>query len=137
MKILWNSKGKGRNKVPMVRVDNPEFYGRKNKMIDARLYFYKMYHPNEETKGYVILHLDADISNFAKENLVKVNQRTWLLIQNQKLWTDNIELNKIAINFCKLQDLNKTIRNKTGKERTINFQKELEKYIKEKGANND
>lgn len=115
------SKGKGRNKVPMVRVDNPEYYGRKKKMIDARLYFYKMYHPNEKTKGFVILHLDANISNFDEENLVKVTQRTWLLIQNQRMWTNNIELNKIAINICKLQDLNKKIRNKTGKERTINF----------------
>lgn len=115
-KIYWHSKGKGREKVAIVRVDNPEYYGRKKNQIDARLYFYKNYHPNEDTKGYVILHLDNDRSNFSKENLVKVKQRVWLLIQNQNLWSDNIEMNKLAINVASLQDASKTIRNKKGKD---------------------
>ena len=67
--ILWISKGRNRPKVPMVRVDNPEYYGRVNKQIDARLYYYKSYHPEESTKGYVILHLDNNNTNFDKDNL--------------------------------------------------------------------
>ena len=117
--ILWISKGRNRPKIPMVHVDNPQYYGRVNKQIDARLYYYKLYHPEEETKGYVILHLDNDNTNFKEENLVKVKQRVWNLLLNQKLWTNNKDLNKTAILVATYQDESKTKRNKTGKEKGI------------------
>ena len=116
--ILWISKDKNRPKIPMVRVENPEYYGRNKKNIDARLYYYKQYHPNEDTKGYVILHLDNDNTNFDKKNLVKVKQRVWNLLLNQKLWSNNKELNKLSILVATYQDESKTKRNKTGKEKT-------------------
>lgn len=118
-KILWISKGRDRPKIPMVRVDNPQYYGRVNKQIDARLYYYKNYHPKEDTKGYVILHLDNDNTNFNEDNLVKVKQRVWNLILNQKLWTNNKEINKTSILIATYQDLSKTKRNKVGKEKRI------------------
>ena len=118
MEILWQSKGKNREKVAVVRVENPEYYGRcpRKKQIPARLYYYKKYHPEENTKGCVIVHLDNDKSNFAEDNLIKISQRAWLLIQNQKLWTDNKEINKTAILITTSQDKNKLLRGKTGKE---------------------
>lgn len=119
IQIYWASKGKGKEKVPMIRVDNPEYYGRSKKAIDARLYYYKKYHPEEDTKGYVILHLDNDKSNFAKDNLVKVKQRVWNLILNQHLWTNSKELNKTSILIATYQDESKTKRNKTGKDKEI------------------
>ena len=115
--ILWFSKCKNRPKIPMVKVDNPEYYGRNKKNIDARLYYYKKYHPKEDTKGYVILHLDNDNTNFKKSNLVKVKQRVWNLLLNQRLWTNDKKLNKISILIATYQDESKTLRNKRGKEK--------------------
>ena len=115
-KILWISKGKNRAKIPMIKVEKPEYYGRIKKYIDARLYYYKKFHPKEDTKGYVILHLDNNKENFEKDNLIKVKQRVWNLILNQKLWCDDKEINKLSILVATYQDESKTKRNKTGKE---------------------
>lgn len=115
-KIIWSSKGKNRPKIPMIRVENPEYYGRVKKHIDARLYYYKKYHPQEDTKGYVILHLDNDNTNFSEDNLVKVKQRVWNLLLNQRLWTNNKQINQTSILIATYQDESKTKRNKRGKE---------------------
>lgn len=116
MKIMWHSKGKNREKVAIVKVDNPEYYGRKKNQIPARLYYYKKYHPEESTKGFVIVHLDNDKSNFNEDNLIKISQRAWLLIQNQHLWTNDKNINMTSILITTSQDKNKLLRGKTGKE---------------------
>lgn len=70
---------------------------------EARRYYYKQYHPNEDIKGYRILQLDMDPWNFKEDNLVKVSPRVMNCLLNNNLLTDNPELNKTAIQTLELE----------------------------------
>ena len=67
------------------------------RFVDKRVVKWLEYYPNDELKGYVILHLDNDPFNFAKDNLVKVKKEIFLLMLNNHLYFSNKELNKSAI----------------------------------------
>lgn len=70
---------------------------------DARRYYYKQYYPNEDIKGYRIVQLDMNPFNFAKNNLVKVTPRVMNCLLNNHLLTNNVELNKVAIQTIELE----------------------------------
>lgn len=72
---------------------------------DARRYYYKQYHPDEDITGYRILQLDMNPFNFKEENLVKVTPRIMNCLLNNKMLSDNVELNKMAIETLKLEML--------------------------------
>ena len=67
------------------------------KFVDKRIVEYLKYNPNEDLNGYVILHLDNDPLNFAKENLIKVKKEVHMYMLNHKLYFDNPELTKTGI----------------------------------------
>lgn len=70
---------------------------------DARRYYYKQYYPNEDIKGYRIVQLDMNPFNFAKNNLVKITPRAMNCLLNNHLLTNNVELNKVAIQTIELE----------------------------------
>ena len=73
--------------------------------MDARRYYYQQYHPNENIKGYRIVQLDMNPYNFNEDNLVKVTPTVMNCILNNKLLTDNVELNKRAIEIIEFEQL--------------------------------
>lgn len=73
------------------------------KHMDARRYYYQLYYPNEDIKGYRILQLDMNPFNFDKDNLVKVTPQVMNRLLNNKLLSDDIELNKKAIKYIELE----------------------------------
>lgn len=70
---------------------------------DARRYYYKKYHPNEDIKGYRIVQLDMNPFNFAKNNLVKVTPRVMNCLLNNHLLTNDVALNRVAIQTIELE----------------------------------
>ena len=70
---------------------------------DARRYFYRQYHPNEDIKGYRILQLDMNPWNFDEDNLVKITPRIMNCLLNNNLLSNNVELNKMAIQTLELE----------------------------------
>ncbi len=82
-------------------------FGSKGKKQEARRYFYKQYHPDEDIKGYRILQLDMNPWNFEEENLVKVTPKIMNCLLNNHLLSENPELNKLAIQTLELEQLTK------------------------------
>ena len=70
---------------------------------DARRYFYRQYHPDEDIKGYRILQLDMNPWNFDENNLVKVTPRIMNCLLNNNLLSNNVELNRMAIQTLELE----------------------------------
>ena len=79
---------------------------------DARRYYYKQYFPDEDIKGLRILQLDMNPFNFDKENLVAITPQVMNCLLNNRLLSDNVELNKLAIETIKVELQNKKIRRK-------------------------
>lgn len=77
---------------------------------DARRYFYKQYHPNEDINGYRILQLDMNPWNFNEDNLVKVTPRIMNCLLNNNLLSNNVELNKMAIQTLLLEEVCKKLK---------------------------
>ena len=77
---------------------------------DARRYFYKQYHPNEDIKGYRILQLDMNPWNFDEDNLVKITPRIMNCLLNNQLLSNNPALNKIAIQTLLLEEVCKKLK---------------------------
>ena len=73
------------------------------KHVEARRYYYQQYYPDEDIKGYRIVQLDMNPFNFDKDNLVKVTPQTMNRLLNNKLLSDNAELNKKAIKYVELE----------------------------------
>ena len=67
------------------------------KFVDKRIVVWKKYNPEDDLKGYCILHLDNDPLNFDINNLAKVKKEVFLLMLNHKLLFNNAELNKTSI----------------------------------------
>lgn len=99
MKIsIWKDRP-GRTRIMVLYGDG--------KHEDARRYYYKKYHPNEDIKGFRILQLDMNPFNFKKSNLVKLTPRVMNCLLNNHLLSNNAKLNKLAINTLELEFLTK------------------------------
>ncbi len=69
----------------------------KDGMKDKRVVEWLKHNPNDNLKGYVIIHLDKNTTNFDIDNLAKVKKEVFLLMLNNKIYYDNPELNKTSI----------------------------------------
>lgn len=78
---------------------------------EARRYYYKQYHPNDEIKGFRILQLDMNPYNFKKENLIKVTVKEMNCLLNNKLLSNDAEYNKLALLTIKNELLTKEVQN--------------------------
>lgn len=74
-----------------------------NTFVDKRIVEYLKYHPGEDLKGYVIVHLDSDPFNFDKENLVKIPKEIHMFMLNHKLYYNDAELTKTGILIAQLR----------------------------------
>ena len=70
---------------------------------EARRYYYKLYHPDEDIKNMRILQLDMDPFNFKDENLIAITPRVMNCLLNNHVLSNNPELNKLAIQTIKLE----------------------------------
>ena len=77
------------------------------KHMDARRYYYTLYHPNEDIKDYRILQLDMNPFNFNEDNLVKVSVSMMNRLLNNHLLSSDPNLNKLAIQTLELETLTK------------------------------
>ena len=68
-----------------------------HKFVDKRVAVWLKYHPDDDLKGYCILHLDGNTLNFDINNLVKVKKEVFLLMLNHHLYFRDSELNKSSI----------------------------------------
>ena len=86
----------------------------KSTFVDKRIVEYLKYHPGEDLKGYVIIHLDSNPFNFNKENLAKIPKEIHMFMLHHDLYYDNAELTKtgilIAQTRCELKKLKNRIR---------------------------
>ena len=96
---IWKDrKGRTRIKVKVAKG---------KKMVDKRIVEYLKYHPGEELKGYCIIHLDNNPFNFSKDNLVKVDKKTFhYMISHKQLYFDDADLNKTSLLL--IENINKT-----------------------------
>lgn len=69
----------------------------KDGMKDKRIVEWLKHNPNDNLKGYVIIHLDKNTNNFDIDNLAKVKKEVFLLMLNNKIYYDNPKLNKTSI----------------------------------------
>lgn len=72
------------------------------KMVDKRIAVWRQYHPYDNLKGYCIIHLDGDTTNFDINNLVKVKKEVFLSMLNNHLYFNNPKANKAGILIAKL-----------------------------------
>ena len=85
--IIWKDRaGRIRTKVKT-----------KDGMKDKRIVEWLKHNPNDVLKGYVIIHLDKNTTNFDINNLAKVKKEVFLLMLNNKIYYDEPKLNKISI----------------------------------------
>lgn len=69
----------------------------KDGMKDKRKVVWLEHNPDDDLKGYCIIHLDRNTTNFEITNLIKVRKEVFLLMLNNHLYFDNPELNKTSI----------------------------------------
>lgn len=69
----------------------------RNGMQDKRIVEWLKYNPGDDLKGYVIIHLDKNTTNFKINNLAKVKKEVFLLMLNNHIYFDNPVLNKTSI----------------------------------------
>ena len=67
------------------------------RFVDKRIVEWLKHNPNDDLKGYCIIHLDKDTTNFNIDNLVKVKKEVFLLMLNNNIYYKNAELNKTSI----------------------------------------
>ena len=72
-----------------------------NTIVDKRIVEYLKYHPGEDLKGCVIIHLDSDPFNFNEENLVKIPKEIHMFMLHHDLYYNNAELTKTGIIIAK------------------------------------
>ena len=109
---VWKDRnGRIRTKV---RVADGRDYGKDRNMIDKRIVVYLDNHKEEnwkDLKGYCIIHLDNDTTNFSPDNLVKVKKEVYLLMLNNRMLYNDPYLNKASIMTAeyiyKIKKLNK------------------------------
>ena len=76
---------------------------------EARRYYYKLYHPDEDIKNMRILQLDMDPFNFKDENLIAITPRVMNCLLNNHVLSNNPELNKLAIQAIELELLTRNL----------------------------
>ncbi len=85
------------------------------KFAEKRVVEYLKYHPNEDLKGYVIIHLDSNPFNFDKNNLVKIPREVHMFMIHHKLYFNDAKLTKTGIALaelkCQLKKQKKRIKN--------------------------
>lgn len=86
---IWKDR-EGRTRVK-VKVEEGK------KFVDKRIVVWKEHNPEDDLKGYCILHLDNDPLNFDINNLAKVKKEVFLLMLTNHLYFDDAELNKNGI----------------------------------------
>lgn len=88
----------------------------KDGMKDKRIVEWLKYNPSDNLKGYVIIHLDKNTTNFDINNLAKVKKEIFLLMLNNKMYYENPQLNKtsilIATNMYETKQKEKKIKEK-------------------------
>lgn len=67
------------------------------RFVDKRKVVWLNHNPEDNLKGYVLIHLDNDPLNFDITNLAKVKKEVFLLMLNNHLYFDDAELNKTSI----------------------------------------
>jgi hypothetical protein len=87
--------------------------------MDARRYYYKLYHPDEDIHNMRILQLDMNPFNFNEDNLVALTVSQMNRLLNNHLLSTNPCLNLQAIQVLKFEDELKKAKDK------INRKKEL------------
>ena len=92
--VIWKDRP-GRTRIK-VKVASKKF-------VDKRVVEYLKYHPNEDLKNCVIVHLDSNPFNFDKDNLVKIPKEIHMFMLNYKLYYDNAELTKTGILIAQLR----------------------------------
>lgn len=86
---IWKDR-KGRTRIKVKTEEGKKF-------VDKRIVKWLEYNPDDNLKGYVILHLDNNPFNFEKDNLAKVKKGIFLLMLNNHLYFNDKELNKSSI----------------------------------------
>lgn len=86
---IWKDRA-GRTRVKVKVEEGKRF-------IDKRIVVWKKYNPNDDLKGYCIIHLDNDPLNFDIKNLAKVKKEVFLLMLNNHLYFNDADLNKTSI----------------------------------------
>lgn len=86
---IWKDR-KGRTRVKVKVEEGKRF-------VDKRIVVWKQYHPEDDLKGFCIIHLDNDPLNFDINNLAKVKKEIFLLMLNNKIYFNIPELNKTSI----------------------------------------
>ena len=92
--VIWKDRP-GRTRIK-VKVGTKKF-------LDKRTVEYLKYHPNEDLKRQVIIHLDGDPFNFNEENLVKIPRQIHMFMIHHRLYFDNAELTKTGILLAQLK----------------------------------
>lgn len=69
-------------------------------------YVYEQVH-GKLPKNYVVIFLDGNNRNFALSNLMAVPRNFVVWMNTNKIRTDNVDLNKIAVRWCQLYALSK------------------------------
>ena len=104
--VEWEDKTKPNVKRVMIKTEKG--------MEVARRYYYKLYNPNEDIKGYRIMHLDMNKFNFDKDNLIKVSATEFNCLLNNKLLSNNPNHNRLALltirNEISVKKLNKIVK---------------------------
>ncbi len=72
--------------------------------MDARRYYYKLYHPDEDITNMRILQLDMNPFNFNEDNLVALTVSQMNRLLNNHLLSSNPLLNLQAIEVLKFED---------------------------------
>ena len=89
---IWKDR-EGRIRVKVKVADSKRF-------VDKRIVEWLKYNPNDDLKGYCIIHLDNDPLNFNINNLAKVKKEIFLLMLNNHLYFNDSNLNKIGIKIA-------------------------------------
>lgn len=96
---IWKDR-KGRTRVKVKVADGKRF-------VDKRIVEWLKFNPNDDLKGYCIIHLDNNPLNFEINNLAKVKKQVFLLMLNNHIYFDDPNLNRISI--LTAQSMYKTI----------------------------
>lgn len=67
------------------------------RLVDKRIVEWLKYNPDDDLKGYCIIHLDNNTRNFDINNLSKVKKEVFLIMLSNHILFDDPELNKTSI----------------------------------------
>ena len=105
---IWKDR-EGRIRVKVKVADGKRF-------VDKRIVEWLKHNSEDNLKGYCIIHLDGDTTNFNIKNLAKVKKEVFLLMLNNHLYFNDPELNKTSILLAQNLYENKKILKKINKE---------------------